>query len=275
MRKSAPTALLLLLGAAAALPAHAVVLRYAPKVGVISKYQLTMTGQVDTSLQGLDQAMSLGITGAVQYCETALSESPDRVRVERRTTGGEITLRMGEDAETRQVPGSRMVADMDRRGRLLKIVEQDAGGRPALDDILGVRWTDLVNIGAFPESEVKVGDTWSDRLEIAGAEGSPAVTLRLTSKLLELATFQGRKCAKIRVTFDGPLTFGAAEDGRDSGSMKALLHGDGIWYYDYENGLYARAEGTVGLSMTASGSGSPGLPMTTKMAMALKLSLAD
>jgi len=262
------------------LPAHAVMLRYSPKVGETIKHKVSMAGRTSAVVEGMGETMRMELSGAMQYTEKALSETPDTVRVETRVTGGKFTMSVGGQSESQQAPKGKFVADMDRRGRLVKAIEADFGGKSGAQDFMTGGTGSLSNLttfAAFPEGDVKVGDTWSDEIKIPATQGGPEVNLSLTSRLLDLADFQGRKCAKIRTTFKGPMSFSAPAGSDDPGNtMEAALQGDLIWYYDYENSIYVSGEGSVGMDMKMSVSGPemPGLPVTTKMLMNVKLSLA-
>jgi len=264
---------------AVGLPAHAVLLRYAPKVGETVKHKVSMAGRTSASVEGMGEGMRMELNGAIQYTEKAISETADTVRVETQVTGGKFTMSVGGRSQGQEIPKGKVVADMDRRGRLVKTIQADFGGKSGAQDFLtggAGSWSNLASFSAFPEGDVKAGDTWSDEIKIPATQGGPEVNLSTTSRLLEVATYQGRSCAKIRTTFKGPLVFDTSGQNDDSGSMEATLQGDLIWYYDYQNSVYVSGEGSVGmdLKMSMSGPEMPGMPVTSKMLMNVKLSLA-
>lgn len=260
---------------ASAVPAHAVALSYAPKVGVTVKHKLAVKGRTEAGVEGVDQTMRIEMTGVMQYSETAVSETQDQVRVETLSAGGKFTVKMGGQTQSQDVPKGKVVADMDRHGRLVKLVSADRGGKSSPQDMMGGNWANFSDFGTLPEGDVKVGEVWRDEVKIPGGDGEPEINLKLTSRLMQLATFEGRKCAMIRTNFRGPLKFEESGEEGDSGSMEAMLQGDVVWHYDYENSVYVEAEGTVGMDMKMAMSGpeSPGMHMTTKMLMNVKMSL--
>jgi hypothetical protein len=246
-----------------------VVLRYAPKVGVEAKHKLAIKGRTEVVTEGMGATMRMEMTGTTFYSEKALSETPDRARMETLLTGGEFTIQMSGNTQTQEVPKGRIVADVDRQGRMLSLVESDFGGEA--QSIMGTgteNWATFSNFSAFPEGNVAVGDSWSDELEIPAMPGGPKLSLKISSRLLGLATYEGRKCAKIRTTFKGPMSF--TEEGEaeaDSTSMEATLEGTMEWQYDYENSVYVDGEGSMGLDMKMSISAPemPGTEVRTKM----------
>ncbi len=263
---------LLLLGA---LPAHAVVLKFQPAVGSAQKQKATMAGRIETSMEGLGQMMRMELVSEMNYQQKALSQTDDVTRVETKMLGGKASVKFGEQSQSVDMPEGKIVADIDRRGRLTKLVEMDMKDQQSQQmmgaDALG-NWSQFA---AFPAGDINVGDTWADKITTPSSAG-PELTLDLNSKLLSLETFQGRKCAKIRTTFSGPMTYDLATMGQQ-GAMNATLQGDMVWYYDYDNSVYVYGEGTVGMDMSMS-SEAPGMPagaMTSKMIVNVKLALVQ
>lgn len=218
------------------------------------------------------------ITGSMAYTEKVLSETADTARVETTTTGGQVTLKMAGESQSQDMPKTRMVADMDRRGRVVKLVEGDVGGEKVASSVLGAGPESLSfsNFGTFPEGEVNVGDVWSDEVRVPATKETPEIRLKVNSRLLELTTVGGRECAKIRTNFRGPITVTLGEE-EGGGTVNASLEGDVMWFYDHENSLYVSGEGTVGMDMRMSvaAPGMPGVEMTSKMLMNMKIALAE
>jgi len=274
MRKGQVVGLALCLWLTAALPAHAIVLRYAPKVGVVTKHKVTLAGRTVASMEGMPQTMGLEITGTTFYTVKALSETPDRVRLETAVTGGKVTMKIDDGSQTQDIPKAKTVVELDRRARVVEVIEADAGGGASPEDVMSAQnWANLSSFGALPEGDVKVGETWSEEAKIPTGADGPEITLNLTSRLLDLTTYQGRKCAKIRTSLKGPISFKTGDS--ESQSIEAMLSGQIVWYYDYENSVDVGGQGTVGMDMkmSASGPGMPGMEMTTKMLMNLKMTL--
>jgi hypothetical protein len=268
----------------ACLPAHAIVLRYRPKVDQVTKHKMTMAGRMEMSVEGMGQLMQMEISGTLNYAEKALSETAEATRVETRLTGGTMTAKGGGQSQTQDMPTGRMVADIDPRGRVVKMVSAEFEGEDAMGQGMGPgaeTWSTMpAQFGAFPEGDINVDDTWTEELKIPTAPDGPEMTMNLESQLLALTTFQGRKCAKVRTSFEGPMDldmadFGGAA-GEVEGTMDAMLQGDMLWYYDYENSIYVYGEGAVGMDMNISVAGAdmPG-GMNAQMLMNVKMSLAE
>ena len=269
--------------AAACLPAHAIVLRYAPKVGEVTKHRASMAGRMETEMAGMGPAMRVEMTMSMEYSEKAVSATEETTRVETRLLGGNATMKMNGESHTEGLPSGRMVADMDRRGRVVRVVEADFGGEEMAQAMApgSDAFPNWSQFAAFPEGDVEVDDSWTDELEIPTAPEGPELKLTFTSRLLALTTFQDRKCAKLRSSFEGPMKFDMSDvnvpGGQGGeGSMEATLQGDMLWYYDYENSVYVYGEGSIGMDMTMSmpmPEGESG-SMTTKMVMNVKTTLA-
>lgn len=268
----------------ACLPAHAIVLRYRPEVDQVTKHKMTMAGRMEMSVEGMGQLMQMEITGTLNYAEKALSATAEATQVETRLTGGTMTAKGGGQSQTQDMPTGRMVADIDPRGRVLKMVSAEFEGEDAMAQGMGPgadTWSTMpAQFGAFPEGDINVDDTWAEELKIPTSPDGPEMTMNLESQLLALTTFQGRKCAKVRTSFEGPMNldmadFGGAAGGVE-GAMDAMLQGDMLWYYDYENSIYVYGEGAVGMDMNISVAGAdmPG-GMTAQMLMNVKMSLAE
>jgi hypothetical protein len=103
----------------------------------------------------------------------------------------------------------------------------------------------------------------------------------IKSQLLDLAEYMGRRCARIRTTFDGPLESGAESLG-PFGNVEATtgrVQGDLIWQYDWENSVLVAGEGSGSMeeSRLLEGILGPGMPdrtvVSTKEQVKLRIAL--
>jgi hypothetical protein len=264
------------------LPAHAIVLRYRPKVGAQTKHKVTMAGRMETEMGAMGQPMRMEMNGSIDYTEKAVSETPDRVQVETRITGGTMTVKMGAESQSQELPTGHMVAEVDRKGRTLSVIDADfAGMSPGVTGGGPEFWPAWSTIACFPEKDIKENQTWSDTIKLPMPPGAPEITITFNSRLLALTTFHGRKCAKIRTAFKGPMTFDlsqlGAEAGDVAGKLEGTLQAQIVWYYDYENSIDVGSEGNVSMDMKMSIS-PPDMPaqeMTTKMRMNMKSAIVE
>jgi hypothetical protein len=264
------------------LPAHAVVLRYDPEVGQVTKHKIEMAGRTEVTMPGMPDTVRMEMTSLMRYTQKALSKQGGVARLETKFTGGKVTVSAQGETQTMDMPTTgRVVADVDGRRRVVKVIESDLGnmGVPGQMGAAPDAWSSWSSFGAFPERDLNPDDTWTDKLTIPVTPGSAEATITYTSKLLALTTFQDRKCAKIRTSFQGPLkfdpsAFGIPASGSDESAVTATLQGDLVWYYDYEKSVDVYGEGTVGMnmSMTMDIHGGP-QTMQTKMLLNLKTSL--
>jgi len=268
------------LWALSCLPAHAIVLRYSPKEGLVTKHKMTMTGTTTMTMPEMQSAgMKMTMSGSILTTEKVLSASDESVTLETRVTGGKMTMTAQGETNSEDVSEGRMVAEMDHHGRMVKVIESDMDADTENMLTGGMDYSDFCEIGAaFPEGDLAVKDTWTGEMKMPLGEGQD-VTLTATSRLLEVGAFQGRKCAKIRSTFKGPLTLdmsamGGAQGGGDVNAT-GTLYGQFVSYYDYENSVYVSSEGTITVTMEVTASNPEGgeFTATTKSAMTMTTKL--
>jgi len=230
----------------------------------------------------MGQTMRGEITVDMDYSEKALSQDEKTTRVETELLGGKSEVSFAGQQQTTDMPTGRMVADLDARGRIVKLIESDLPGADQQQLMAqgGESFPNWSQFSAFPEGDVKEGDSWSGTVEVPMGVDMPKIEMSFTSKLLALTTFQDRKCAKLQTTFSAPVDLDMSQlgvPGGDSGdgSVSATLSGNILWYYDHESSVYVYGEGTVGMDMTMS-MAMPNMPsgtMTMKMLMNMKTTL--
>ncbi len=273
---------------AVCLPAQAVVLRFKPEVNSIVKHKVTMSGRTEMTNDMMPQPMRMGMAMVMTSRQKILGKTDQGLKVQTTTSDGKMTMTfeglegMG-DAEggkqSQKLPDSKMVAIMDERGRLQQIVSSDMPGAsdmPLSNDTLA----SLSGMTGFPEGDVKVNDTWTDEMKIPASEGTPEINLSVNSRLLELLTYEGRQCAKIRTSFKGPMSFDLSQmagkaGSNASGTMEATLQGTFTQYYDYAHSVWVGGDGQMTMSMTmnVSAQGVDTGPMNMKMAMNIKMQM--
>jgi hypothetical protein len=266
-------------------PAQAIMLRYAPKVGEAHRYEVTATGAMDLTIEALEQASRTENSAEVQCEEKVVCQAGEVTRLQADLLGGKTTTRSEGRTESAEAPTGRVVVEVDQRGRMGKVVEVVLNGKE-IGQELGA-WAEFLwkwsRCCALPEGDVKVGDSWADTFGSSLPTGGPAVKVSIKSQLLEVTTFQGRQCAKIRTTFSGPLEAKGSDMGPfgSEGATTGRLQGDFIWQYDYENSVLAAAEGSGSMeeSRLLEGVLGPGMPnrtvVSTKMQMSVKIALAQ
>jgi hypothetical protein len=279
MRKHCLTGMVICVISAFCLPAHAIMLRYAPKVGEVHKSKASMAGKVESSMAAMGQSARIEMTMEMDYAEKIVSQTDEVTRVETELLGGTVVTKMTQpmqQTQTMDMPTGRMVVDLDRRGQVVEMVEADMPGAD-MSQLGGQGAESFPNwsqYSAFPEEDIAEGHEWTATLEIPTAPDGPTMELELSSKLVALTTFQDRKCAKIRTQFSGPINMDASQtSGVEGGEMTGTLQGDLLWYYDYESSVYVYGEGTMGMDMHMD-MGDMG-SMTMKMLMNIKTRLSE
>lgn len=265
------------------LPAQAVLLRYNPKVGVATKHKYTMAGRTEVTAAAMPEPMRIEMEAVMNSVQKALSETPSTVKVETRLLDSSAKITMAGETQTQPIPEMRVVTQVDRRGRTVKVIEEDTDDVAASAQMPGgvlEAFGDWADFSAFPEKEVKVGAKWSDERSIKISPGIEGIVIESTSELLALTTFQGRKCAKIRTVFEAPLSFdlsktaGLGIPGIDA-TAEGTISGTRLWYYDYENSVYAYAEETVGMSTSTDMGEAMGGSITSNVVMNMKMTLVQ
>ncbi len=259
-------------------PAHAVTLRYAPRVGEVHKQRAVVTGTADTTAMG--QTMNGTISMTMDYSEKALSQNNATTRVQTDLLGGKGSVSMAGQNQSIDLPTGKVVAEMDRRNRVVKLISAEV---PGAQDAMGPGAESFPNwsqFGAFPEGDVSINDKWSGTVSIPASAGMPSINMAYECTLLDLTEEQGRKCAKIRTAFSGPfqMDLGGVKGMPQgaSGEMNAAIEGSIIWLYDYENSVFVSGDGSVNMDMIMSMSGDPSMPagdISTKIAMNVNTAL--
>jgi hypothetical protein len=267
------------------LPAHAIVLRYAPKVGEVHRYEVTAAGAFEMTIEALGQTSRTESGAEVQCEQRALSQTGDVTRLQTDLLGGKSTTKCDDQTESGEAPSGKVVVEVDRRARVTRLVEMNLEGKDASQEV--GPWAEFLSkwsqCCALPEGDVEVGDTWADTFTNSLPAGGPRIKVSIKSQLLDVTTFQGRQCAKIRTTFSGPVEL----EGEDMGPFGSVgpttgkLEADLTWYYDYANSIFVGGEGSGGLEMSRFLEGilGPGMPnrtgVSTKMQTNVKIALAQ
>ena len=268
------------------LPAQAVVLRFKPKVNSIVKHKVTMSGRTEMTNEMLPEPMRMTMTMVMTSRQKILGQTKEGLKVQTTSSDGKMTMNMEEMAgmegmgggkQTMKVPDSKMVTIMDDRGRVQRLVSSDVPGAGGQMPFSNETLASLGGMTGLPEGDVKVNDTWSDQLNIPGSGQTPEINLSVNSRLLELLTYKGRQCAKIRTSFKGPMTMDLSQMGEGaSGSMEATMQGTFTQYYDYASSVWVGGDGQLTMNMTMAMPSAEGMdagPMTMKMVMNLKLQM--
>lgn len=265
-------AICLLLSAARA---EAVMLRYNLKKDDTARYrEMSAAAFKVTSGMGGQLASFNGqqINNGI-YRETVTEVTPEGVIILIRSLeSGKTSVRMSgqENSTATDMPRTKTVIRMTPRGRILSArtgpAEPSAEGKPEATgmspELFGM---DLGMLEAvlshppLPEGEVKPNDTWTEEVRLPGFMDSPTVTVTLNSRLLALAPYKGRDCAKIRTFFQIPLEMDLsqmmqqmpmAQGGSGDMQVTGKLSGAIEWQFDYKRGQLVYGEGPLEMVAT-------------------------
>jgi len=272
--------LILVAGATVCLGDDAVELRFRPKVGEEHHYRLLMAGRLEDSFgEEGDERERSEVTARVEFVTKAVAKAENGTLVETRAQACEARLSCGDTESTVQMSPFVQVARYDERRCITGLEDYDGGDVPDCDDmpdeIVGLpgmfdigcgMWSDLCDLLVLPEKAVNVGATWTHGEEWEHADATHLVTYRLDG----FTTQQGRKCAKISISWRTEYSSAPPETG-DEGDIEMpptheISTGKFVWYYDYENGVDVYAEGAKGTESTTPEWGS-----TTKTLVNVKI----
>jgi hypothetical protein len=242
------------------LPAHAVLLRYTPKTGSVVTHKVASTNLTTVKSEVAAISTRTETTGTGAERTEVLGQERGGYKVRESTRGGTLTVtttKSGRKSTHKEKLAPRSSLTIyDDHGRVVSVLSKASGGAPS-ESVIDV--DDFMALGtiAFPEEEVKPGDTWSDEARVAMGEGMPELVLTVNCRLLALVTYHGRSCAKIRTSISGPLNLELSQIPEMKGlegSTEGTVQGSIVQYYDYTTSswLDADAKLTTTLSMLAS-----------------------
>ncbi len=131
------------------------------------------------------------------------------VHVSELTQSGQMTL-MGRTQSLRERRPETYVVRMTDRGKFLSRTTAGEGasmpGLEAMDALFGL---------AFPDQDLKPGDTWQENVQVRSDLGPRVV--RLTGKYVGRETFRGRQCARFQLSLTMPIALGPKGDADTTG----------------------------------------------------------
>jgi len=253
-----------------ALPTEAALLRYRPKVGTTTKHRLQVSSRMSFSEepeQHYLHALKAEVSASLEYAQEIVSETEDGVRVQTRLASSEAKVTANDVTETASLGSFRLAQDMDQlRSPSEGFAEIEDDYTEVSDETyqalvecyltLG-EWADWLDILQFAKAEVGVGETWQKEASYLDPFGELPPETVVQSRLVELTTMEGRKCAKIETSLAAPLHEDLHETGAPEGlTLQRALRFDLVWHYDYENSVTVLMEGSIteeGLFSDASG----------------------
>jgi len=260
------------------LPAQAVRLRYAPKVGTVSTYMVSTSARTQATSVSLPAPKHSQYTSVSAEQVKVLGVTPSGCKVQSSVGGSPAWQAIsGQGTKKLAKPASTMVADYDTRGRLLRVVstsarwrEREAGGISADNTLYAL------GVIPFPAGEVNPGATWTDQIRIPLLLGAPLTDMNATVRLLAVAPYRGRPCAKLRVTYRGPYFVTAPGPNGEQASASGTTECTVTAYYDYVNCIWVDGSGksVTAANMTiAREAGGPGVDLNVVTVTNFKMTL--
>jgi hypothetical protein len=241
------------------LPAGAILLVYKPPSASGLRYQQTcdITLQLSTTAGPASPVDSRQTQNSI-YRETAAATDPDgTLSLVRRMESGSLTLQPEPTPPvTYTLPKVQSFLRLTSRGRMLSAQtfldpagEGDSPPPAELD--LSYLTLDLATLEIllshipFPEGPVQIDQVWSEKFRLPNFLGAAATPVALTSRLLEIGPYQGKKCAKIRTSFELPFYWQypqmldrlrIPQEARDNLTTQGNIVGRLEWWFDIEQG---------------------------------------
>jgi len=266
---SACAAILLLVLPAA--PAGAITLRYSLKKGAEVTYRVQAASASRMSVQGEER---IEMTSRIDqtYRLRVLEVSPEGVmEMEREVISGTLKISAGEAEREGPLPKGKKRFKVTPLGKVSGVEgpktaepekEEDGemGGAEGLEAQGPFGWEetgtemDFLVSGIFvplPEKEVKPGDSWEEETEIESAalplpgEQAQKARLKVKSELVELAEREGRKCARIRTSYELPISAEPPAGESFKISLSGKETGEVEWYLDIEKSCTRSAQGNT------------------------------
>lgn len=143
---------------------------------------------------------------------------------------------------------------MDPSGRVLSV--QGAGAEssvaPGLPPELQFNYEAILrqlSAMAFPDRELAVGDTWSNRCTVP-TPGGGSITFNAECRLDGFETVDGHHCARIVTQLDVPIQLALTQPGAPPVQTTGSLAGAVTSYFDPDEGALVRSDSDLALKMT-------------------------
>lgn len=120
----------------------------------------------------------------------------------------------------------------------------------------------------LPGRPVRVGDTWNseDSLDVKDSGSDIRIATLSVHTLDGFETMNGMKCARVKAEVTGTVS-GEGSQGGATLSFSGTVEGTEVWYFAYEEGLFAKSTGDLNVETTikVTGAQEMTIPMTQQM----------
>ncbi|MEJ5252355.1 MAG: hypothetical protein HPY54_02415 [Chthonomonadetes bacterium] len=275
-------ALLAFVGAAVlpvvAQPATGYKLRRAFKVNDIRYYKLVM--DMNGEMQMGENSMPLNMQMVMEFREKVAGIKDGKATIHTSfegmkmyMNGQEFVPPMPPDTDLSKIIITTVV---DERNKVHEIrgLERMAMGTPGMSNMnLG---TGFGSPAAFPEEEVKVGDTWETEIPIPGAQD-----MKITTKqtFVSVEKVGGVDAARIKTEFEVPfeklMSAMAGQMPAGTPAMTGTMKMVAYTYFDLATGNVLKMDGDMVMSVQMSGGQNPQMPQNMQMNMTAKMALTQ
>lgn len=275
-------ALLAFMGAAVlpvvAQPATGYKLRRVFKVNDIRYYKMVM--DMNGEMQMGENSMPLNMQMVMEFREKVAGIKDGKATIHTSfegmkmyMNGQEFVPPMPPDTDLNKIVITTVV---DERNKVHEVrgLERMAMGTPGMGNMnFG---TGFSSPAAFPEEEVKVGDTWETEIPIPGAQDAKITTKQT---FVSVEKVGGVDAARIKTEFEVPFEkLMSAMAGQMPAGMPAMtgtMKMVAYTYFDLATGNILKMDGDIVMSVQVSGGQNPQMPQNMQMNMTAKMALTQ
>lgn len=232
------------------------VLTKAKKNGVMLEYSFPIDYQsykqvqkIDQEIDAMGQLIEIDIVSELDFLLKKNADEGENAKLEVKVSS--ISMEM-------EIMGQQMGPDLSElNGKEFHMVVSNKGKEvdthEADEIVFQVSPDEKSNLGMMfnsilpdlPDDPVKIGNTWTSRDSIYFKDGERYTLLVTTNThtLNDYLEYEGVNCAEVKTKYEGYLKGKSYSQGTGL-TFDGKINGDGIWYFDFENGRLIKDSST-------------------------------
>lgn len=243
------------------------VLTKASKKGVLMEYNFTdnylnykQNQKIDQTIEAEGQQIKINIVTNVDFLTKKNAMEGENIKIDVKLNSAEMGIEaMGQnmDPDLTDLDGKEFHMVLSKQGEEVDTHEADAivfQTSPDERSNLGMIFNSL--FPDLPGKTVKINDTWTSRDSIHFKDGERFTILDInnTHTLNNFINIDGVNCAEIKSSYQGTMKGKSFTQGMEL-KVDGTIEGEGVWYFDFENGILIKdnstgvADGKISMSM--------------------------